>query len=192
MKDPLGMSLLEAAQAIRSKQISSLELTRFALARAKALQLRLNAFVHIDEEEAIATARIRDTEIASGAWRGPLHGVPLAHKDMFNRKGCVSTCGSAIHADWVADRTATVLERLDAAGAIDLGTLNMTEFAYTPFGHNVFLGDAKNPWNTEFMTGGSSSGSGVAVGPRASYSQRWARTRAARYDFLPSSAAGSA
>lgn len=166
MTDPLHMSLLEAAAAIRTKRISSFELTSAALRRANALQNQLNVFVDLDEEEALATALRRDADLAHGTWRGALHGVPLAHKDMFYRRGRVSTCGSRIRTNWVAEHTATVLERLDASGAVHLGTLNMTEFAYTPIGQNAFLGDVKNPWNTEFISGGSSSGSGAAVGAR--------------------------
>ena len=166
MTDLLRMSLLDAAAAIRSKQVSSLELTVAAFVRAKQLQPRLNIFARMDEEDAMATARARDADLARGRLSGPLHGVPLAHKDMFYRAGRVSTCGSKIRADWCADRTATVLERLDAAGAVHLGTLNMTELAYTPVGQNAFLGNARNPWNPECITGGSSSGSAVAVATR--------------------------
>lgn len=129
MSDLLGMTVLEAAKALRSNRVSSVELTRAALARAKSLQTQLNAFVHVDEELAISTVRARDSELVRGRWRGPLHGVPLAHKDMFYRNGRVSTCGSKIRANWIANSTATVLERLDAAGAVQIGTLNMTEFA---------------------------------------------------------------
>ena len=162
----LHMSLTQAAQAIRDKKISSLELTQASLAAAKAIQPRVNAFVRIDEESALAAARHCDSELAHGDARGPLHGVPLAHKDMYYRKGLVSTCGSKIRKDWVAPVTAAALEQLDAAGAVQIGNLNMTEFAYGPTGQNAFLGDAKNPWNTDYITGGSSSGSGVSVAAR--------------------------
>ena len=93
----------------------------------------------------------------------------MAHKDMFYRAGRVSTCGSKIRADWVAPTTAAVLERLDAAGAIQIGNLNMTEFAYGPTGQNAYLGDARNPWNPDYITGGSSAGSAVAVAARVVY-----------------------
>lgn len=169
MSDLLSMSLADAARAIRDKKVSSVELTGAAIARARALNDRLNAFVRIDEEAALSLARECDTELTRGSLRGPLHGVPLAHKDMFYRAGQVSTCGSRIRADWRAPATAAVLERLDAAGAIQIGTLNMTEFAYGPTGQNAFLGDARNPWNTEHITGGSSSGSAVSVAARIVY-----------------------
>ena len=165
----LDLSLTAAAQAIRDKRVSSEELTRAALARARELQPRFNAFVRFDDEEAIAQARACDVELAGGRSRGPLHGVPLAHKDMFYRQGKVSTCGSKLRAGWVADTTATVLEKLDAAGAVQIGTLNMTEFAYGPTGQNAWLGDARNPWNPQHITGGSSSGSAVSVASRIVY-----------------------
>ena len=163
----LDLSLTAAAAAIRDKRVSALELTRAALARAHALQPSCNPFVRIDEDEALSAARACDAELAAGELRGPLHGVPLAHKDMFYRKGRVSTCGSKIRADWRAESTASVLEKLDAAGAIQIGNLNMTEFAYGPTGQNAFLGDARNPWNTDHLTGGSSSGAAVSVAARA-------------------------
>ena len=168
-KNPLHMSLTEAAQALRDRKVSSVELTQAALAAAKALQPKVNAFVRIDEESALAAARACDAEIAQGKSRGPLHGVPLAHKDMYYRKGLVSTCGSKIRGQWVAPTTASALEKLDAAGAVQIGNLNMTEFAYGPTGQNAFLGDARNPWNPDYITGGSSSGSGVSVAARIIY-----------------------
>src|SRR5437773_1744141 len=100
---------------------------------------------------------------STGSGRGPLAGKVLAHKDMFYRAGQVSNCGSKIRKGWVATETAAVLERLDAAGALDIGTLNMVEFAYGPTGHNDHWGDCCNPWNPEYITGGSSSGPAAAV-----------------------------
>ena len=164
--DLLGMSMTAAARAIARGEVASVALTEAAIARAKALQPRFNAFVRIDEEQALTQARACDAERVQGKLRGPLHGVPLAYKDMFYRKGTVSTCGSALRKDWVADTTATVVEKLDAAGAIQIGTLNMTEFAYGPTGQNAFLGDARNPWNPAHITGGSSSGSAVSTATR--------------------------
>ncbi len=159
-------SLAEAAQALRARQVSSVELTQEAIDTAQALQARLNAFVRIDEESALQQARRCDAELAQGAVRGVLHGIPLAHKDMFYRRGQISTCGSRIREQWIAPETARVLERLDAAGAIQIGTLNMSEFAYGATGQNAFLGDARNPWNTDYITGGSSSGPAAAVAGR--------------------------
>ena len=169
MSELLAMTLVEAAAAIAAKRTSSVELTQAALARAEALQATFNAFVRIDAEEALAQARTCDADLARGQVRGPLHGVPMAHKDMFYRAGRISTCGSKIRAGWLAPSTAAVLERLDAAGAIQIGNLNMTEFAYGPTGQNAYLGDARNPWNPDHITGGSSAGSAVAVAARVVY-----------------------
>jgi aspartyl-tRNA(Asn)/glutamyl-tRNA(Gln) amidotransferase subunit A len=116
----------------------------------------LNAFVRFDGEEVRRDADHRPAN-------GPLRGVVLAHKDMFYRQGMVTTCGSRIFANSVADTTATVLRRFDAAGALDVGTLHMAEFAHNSTGHNAFLGPARNPWNPAHITGGSSSGPGAAV-----------------------------
>jgi aspartyl-tRNA(Asn)/glutamyl-tRNA(Gln) amidotransferase subunit A len=163
MAEPTELGLVELAGAIRGRRLSSREATEAALARAKAIQPRLNAFIAIDEAGALAAADAADAALARGQPVGPLHGVPLAHKDMFFRKGRVSGCGSAILAEVPADRTASVLERLDAAGAFDIARLNMAEFALGPTGHNLHCGDCRNPWNQARITGGSSSGSGAAV-----------------------------
>lgn len=165
MSDPADLSLIEAADAIASRKLSSVELTASAIERAKAWQPKINAFIALDEEAALAAAKRADAARPAGK----LHGVPLAHKDMYYRKGRVATCGSAIRRDWKADATATALARLDSAGAVDLGTLNMAEFAFGPTGHNYHHGHCRNPWNPAHMTGGSSSGSGAAVAARAAF-----------------------
>ncbi|MCG8545510.1 MAG: amidase [Alphaproteobacteria bacterium] len=167
--DVLAMSLTEVADAIRQRTVSSEEVTRACIDRAEATQPSTNAFISIEAEEALAAARALDAELAQGRIRGPLHGVPLAHKDMFYRQGRVVTCGSAIRRNYVPDVTATVLSRLEAAGAIHLGGLNLSEFAGGPTGHNDHFGDCCNPWNPAHITGGSSSGSGAAVAARAVY-----------------------
>src|SRR5690606_27366597 len=96
----------------------------------------------------------------------PLGGVPMAHKDLFYRRGRPSLGGSIIRKGFVPDVTATVLERLDAAGAIDIGSLHLAEFAVSPTGYNKHYGHGRNPWNPDYCSGGSSSGSGAAVGAR--------------------------
>ncbi len=159
----LNASLVEVSRALRSGEVTSSQLTTAAIARSKSIQQKLNAFVRIDEDGALQAAERADREFARGRVLGVLHGVPMAHKDMFYRAGQVSTCGSALRRNWQASVTSAALERLDAAGAIQIGTLNMTEFAYGPTGQNAFLGDARNPWNPEYITGGSSAGSGVSV-----------------------------
>ena len=169
MSELHDLTLAEAAAAIRERRVSAVDLLQAMLSRARAVQPAINAFIRIDEEQALAHARALDSEAARGHFRGPLHGVPMAHKDMFYRKGLISTCGSGIRRHTKADATATALERLDAAGAIDFGTLNMAEFAYGPTGHNAHFGHARNPWNTAHITGGSSSGSGAAVAARVTF-----------------------
>lgn len=169
MNELAQLSLVEAAAAVRRREVSSVELTRACIEQAKRVQPRLNCFIEIEEEDALAAARIADERLARGSRVGPLHGVPLAHKDMYYRTGKVSTCGSRILRDYRPAVTATVVERLARAGAIWLGSLNMAEFAANPTGHNDHWGHCRNPWNPEHVTGGSSSGSGSAVGARTCY-----------------------
>src|SRR5579859_4130641 len=158
--------LVGLAAAIRARKISAREATQACLAALEAAQPRLNTAIRFDAEDALAAADAADRALARGQPAGPLHGVPLAHKDMFYRKGKVATCGSKIRRDFVADKTATVLQRLDAAGALQLAALNMAEFAYGPSGHNEHFGHCRNPWAPDHITGGSSSGSGAAVAAR--------------------------
>lgn len=165
MSDPAQLSLVEAAAAIRARNVSSLELVEACLARIERWQPKLNAFVAIEADEARAAARAADNAKPSG----PLHGVPLAHKDMYYRAGKIATCGSKIRREWIAPTTSTALDRLASAGALQLGTLNMAEFAYGPTGHNAYLGHCRNPWHTDYITGGSSSGSGAAVAARLAF-----------------------
>ncbi|MSO75536.1 MAG: amidase [Alphaproteobacteria bacterium] len=164
--DPARMTLVEAADAVRARRISSRELTEASLKRIERRQPALNCFIAVDRDEALAAADGADAAVKAGRSLGLLHGVPLAHKDMYYRAGRVSTCGSKIRKDFRPSHTATVLERLDAAGALQVGTLNMSEFAFGPTGHNAHFGPARNPWNPAHITGGSSSGSGSAVGGR--------------------------
>lgn len=166
MSAPEFTSLVDAAEAIRSGKISSVELTRSCLDRITAAQDRLNCFVHVHPEDALAAARAADEDLAAGRVRGPLHGVPLAHKDCYYRQGRLSTCGSSIRGQHIADTTATVLARLDAAGALDLGGLHMSEWAFGPTGHNEHFGPCRNPWKPDHISGGSSSGSGSSVAAR--------------------------
>ncbi len=161
--------LTAIADAIAGGRTTSVAATEACLARIEAWQPRTNAFLRIYREKALAQAKAMDAELAAGNRRGPLHGVPMAHKDMYYRKGEVSTGGSAIRRDWVAPVTATVLDRLDAAGVVELGFLNMAEFAAGPTGHNVHHGHCRNPWDQDRVTGGSSSGSGASVAARMVY-----------------------
>jgi aspartyl-tRNA(Asn)/glutamyl-tRNA(Gln) amidotransferase subunit A len=143
--------------------MSAREATQSCLTRIGRWQPHLNAFIAIEADEALAAADAADAALAKGNIAGPLHGVPLAHKDMYYDAGKVVTCGSRIRKDWVATTTSTALQRLKSAGTIRLGTLGMAEFAYGPTGHNSHFGAVGNPWNPAHVTGGSSSGSGAAV-----------------------------
>jgi aspartyl-tRNA(Asn)/glutamyl-tRNA(Gln) amidotransferase subunit A len=164
--DPAMLSLTELAAAIRAKRLSSVETTSALLARISAWQPKTNAFVRIEAEEALELAHAADEALARGEIKGPLHGVPLAHKDMYYSAGKPSGCGTKLREGWIATNTSTTIARLEAAGSFRLGALHMSECAYNPTGHNPYLGHARNPWDGERVTGGSSSGSGAAVAAR--------------------------
>jgi aspartyl-tRNA(Asn)/glutamyl-tRNA(Gln) amidotransferase subunit A len=164
--EPALMSLVTLAKAIADKKISSRDATQSCLARIAQWQPRLNAFMAIERDEALTAAKAADDALAKGASRGVLHGVPLAHKDMYYDAGKVVTCGSKIRRDFVATTTSTALQRLKDAGTVRLGSLQMAEFAYGPTGHNSHFGPVHNPWHVDHITGGSSSGSGAAVAAR--------------------------
>ncbi len=165
----LELSCAGLARAIRDKQVSAANAMETTLARAQAVQPKLNAFLRIDTDLALDAARLADRDLARGHLRGPLHGVPMAHKDMYYREGVASSYGGRIGASRPAPSTATALARLDAAGAIQFGVLNMAECAFGPTGHNYHYGHCRNAWNPEYITGGSSSGSATAVAARATY-----------------------
>ena len=169
MSDPSELTLKDLAAAIRRRKVSSVEATKALLARIKKWQRKINAFARIEAEDAMKAARAADRALANGKIRGPLHGVPLAHKDMYYVKGKLAECGSKIRKRWIAPATATALTRLEGAGALRLGALNMVEFAFGPTGHNVHTGHVRNPWNPKHITGGSSSGSGSAVAARLTF-----------------------
>ena len=169
MESLIQLSCARLAAAIRERRTTCIAAMEAVLERAHAVQPRLNCFLRIDEDSALAAAHLADREIARDYVRGPLHGVPMAHKDMYYRRGVVSTCGSKILRDMPATGTAKVLECLDAAGAIQFGVLNMAEFAMGPTGHNWHYGHCRNPWDPERITGGSSSGSGASVAARAAF-----------------------
>src|SRR5687768_11738582 len=131
-----SLSCVQLATAIRERRATCVAAMEAVLERARAVQPKLNCFIRIDADAALAAARAADADIARGYVRGPLHGVPMAHKDMYYRRGVVSTCGSKILRDTPAPGTSKALELLDAAGAIQFGVLNMAEFAMGPTGHN--------------------------------------------------------
>src|SRR5947207_8352065 len=167
--EPALMSLTAVADAIATKKLSSREVTESCLGRIAKWQPKLNAFMAIEADAALKAADAADATLAKGGPKGALHGVPLAHKDMYYDKGKVVTCGSKIRKDFVATTTSTALQRLKDAGTVRLGSLQMVEFAFGPTGHNPHYGPVRNPWHVDHVTGGSSSGSGSAVGARLTF-----------------------
>jgi aspartyl-tRNA(Asn)/glutamyl-tRNA(Gln) amidotransferase subunit A len=166
MSDLTTLSMTESADAFAKGEVTAESLVRASLTRIAAQDGKVNAVIRLDGEAALEAAAAQDRARASGAVPGRLAGAPMMHKDMYYRAGKVSTCGSKIRRDFVPTVTATVLQRLDAAGAIDMGTLNMAEFAQNPTGHNAHFGHCHNPWDLAYCTGGSSSGSGAGVAAR--------------------------
>jgi aspartyl-tRNA(Asn)/glutamyl-tRNA(Gln) amidotransferase subunit A len=163
MTDPTSSTLAELARAVRARTLSPVELTLAYLDRIERLDPTLRAYITVDAEGALAAAATREREAAAGAWRGPLHGVPLAHKDLYLIEGLPTSCGTRTPDYFVGAPPATAVARLVAAGAVTLGKLNMTELALGPFGDNAHHGDVQNPWRIGHVSGGSSSGSGSAV-----------------------------
>jgi len=162
----LDLPLAELAARLRTGEVTARAATEAALTALDTRGRELVAVARLWPEKALARAEALDRARAEGRVLGPLHGVPLAHKDMFDRAGELSEWGTKIHRGRVAERTATVIARLDAAGAIDLGRLNMVEFALGITGHNRHTGHPRNPWDPSRVTGGSTSGGAAAVAAR--------------------------
>lgn len=158
--------LVELADAIAKRELTATEATTWALQRLDSSGRALNAVFRIDHDDALQRAAALDAKQASGQPCGPLHGVPLAHKDLFGIAGRECHGGSLILRGHVARRTAWAVEQLDAAGQVNLGSLHMAEFALSPTGFNAHHGHGMNPWSPAHVCGGSSSGSGIAVAAR--------------------------
>jgi aspartyl-tRNA(Asn)/glutamyl-tRNA(Gln) amidotransferase subunit A len=161
--------ILAAAESLRARRVSSVELVTAAIQRIDRLNEHLGAFITVTAEQALEQARKADRELASGPNRGPLHGIPIALKDLFATRGVRTTAGSLVYQNYVPDFDATVVERLQAAGAISLGKLNMHEMAYGITSANPHFGTVRNPWNPEHSPGGSSGGSAAAVAAHIVY-----------------------
>jgi aspartyl-tRNA(Asn)/glutamyl-tRNA(Gln) amidotransferase subunit A len=157
----LGLSGL--GDMIRKREISPVELVRASLTRIRSLDGRVNAFMRVLEAEALSQAEEAEREIAAGGWRGPLHGVPVAVKDLFDVAGVPTTAGSKIWRDFIPQRDAAVVERLKTAGAVLVGKLSLHEFAFGITSRNPHYGPTLNPWELAAMCGGSSSGSAAAL-----------------------------
>jgi aspartyl-tRNA(Asn)/glutamyl-tRNA(Gln) amidotransferase subunit A len=157
------LSAGELSRLIKTQDVSPVEIIDAHLARIGETDTTLNSFITLLPEQARAAARRAESEIQSGNYRGPLHGIPVGLKDLFNTGGVRTTSGSRIFDNFVPDQDCTVATRFQQAGAILLGKLNMHPFAYGPTGENADYGHMHNPWNPELITGGSSGGSGSAT-----------------------------
>src|SRR5258708_11133158 len=153
----------EAARLIASRRLSPVELTTACLARIEALDPHINSFLLTRAEAALAEAAAAEQEIARGDYRGPLHGIPIAHKDIVETAGLRTTAHSKLRRDSVPRRDATIVRRLAAAGTIMLGRPATHEFALGGPSFDLPWPPARNPWNTDHFTAGSSSGTGAAV-----------------------------
>ncbi|MEO8631399.1 MAG: amidase family protein, partial [Betaproteobacteria bacterium] len=161
----INATLSELARALAQRSISSVELAELFLGRARRLDAELNAFITIDSDTTLAQARVADAKIARGEAQ-PLTGIPIALKDIFCAKGWLTTCGSKILHNFVAPYDAHVVEKLAAAGAVNLGKTNLDEFAMGSSTENSFFGPTRNPWDVAAVPGGSSGGSAAAVAAR--------------------------
>lgn len=160
-----SLSAIEAGRLIAARKITPVELVEALVARVESVDDKLRSYITLMADTALEAARKAEIEIAAGRWRGPLHGVPYGVKDNYHVKGVRTTAGSRLMWDYVADETSTLIERLEAAGAILLGKMNTWEYGT---GTGEILEDlpfplARNPWNVEHFTGGSSTGVGVGV-----------------------------
>lgn len=157
------MTILEAAAALRAKKISARELTDESLTRISQTNPQLNAFITVTADAARAKALAMDGELAQGLDRGPLHGIPIAHKDLMMTRGVRTTAGSKIFSDFIPDQDAAVVAKLNDAGAVMIGKTGLHELAYGITSNNPHFGAVHNPWDLERIPGGSSGGSGAAV-----------------------------
>ena len=161
--DLTRLSIREAAELVRRKVISPVELTQACLQRIERLNPTLNAFITVTAELAMAQARKAEAEVRRGGWRGPLHGIPIALKDNIDTAGIRTTLASAIFKDRVPSADAEVVRRLKAAGAVLLGKQNLHEVAFGTTAAVSFFGPVHNPWQQDRISGGSSGGSAAAV-----------------------------
>ena len=160
---PALETIVELAPRLRRKEVSPVEVTRACLDRIEKLNPALNAFITVTAESALAEARAAEIEISRGKWRGPLHGIPIALKDLIDTAGTRTTAASALFEQRIPAEDAEVVKRLRRAGAVILGKNNLHEFAYGGSSLVSFFGDVHNPRNTAHIAGGSSGGSAAAV-----------------------------
>jgi aspartyl-tRNA(Asn)/glutamyl-tRNA(Gln) amidotransferase subunit A len=167
--DLTNLSIHEVANLVRNKKASPVELTKACLARIDRANPALNAFITIMAESALEQARETEAEVMRGKWRGPLHGVPIALKDLFDTAGVRTTAGSGVFKDRIPTEDAEVVRRLKTAGAVLLGKTNMHEFAYGGTSVVSYFGAVHNPWDVSYIAGGSSGGSAAAVAAELCY-----------------------
>lgn len=158
-------SMTEIAQAVRTKKVSAEEVTKHFLARIQSLDAKLNSFITVNDQ-AVADAKLIDARIAKGEDVGPLAGVPFGIKDLFCTKGMKTTAASKILGNFVPPYDATVVRRLKKAGIVNMGKLNLDEFAMGSSNETSARGPVKNPWNLDCVPGGSSGGSAAAMAAR--------------------------
>ena len=156
-------SIAEAGEWLRAGSISVVALTEHYLACIKALNPELNAFITIAEQQALESAAALDLELQQNNDRGPLHGIPIVHKDIYDTAGMPTTVGSEFFEARIPTQDATTVRQMREAGTVMLGKTNMNEFAAGISGTNAFYGDAHNPWKLDYSPGGSSSGTGAAI-----------------------------
>ena len=157
------LTLEELSPLLRDRRVSPVEVTQAYLERLHALNDTLNAYITVTSDQALADARRCEQEIRQGDHRGPLHGVPIALKDLYDTADVRTTAASRIYAHRVPDEDATSVARLRAAGAVILGKTNLHEFAYGVTAESSYFGPTRNPWDPARVPGGSSGGSGAAV-----------------------------
>src|SRR5689334_12976187 len=164
-----ALTLHEASELVRKKSVSPVELTRACLERIAQLNPALNAFITVTADSALDEARRAEDEIQHGQRKGPLHGIPIALKDLVDTAGVLTTAASAVFRERIPQEDAEIVRRLKAAGAVLLGKTNLHEFAYGGSGIIGAFPAARNPRNPELITGGSSSGSAAAVAAQLCY-----------------------
>lgn len=162
-------SIEEVAGRIKAKELGAVELTTMMLERVERLNPALNAYITVTADVALEQARVAEGEIVAGRYRGTLHGVPIAHKDLFDTKGVRTTAGSKVLADRVPEADATVVRKLARSGAVMLGKLGMHEFAFGGTSDNPFYGTIRNPWGDAHCPAGSSGGAGSAIAAGLAY-----------------------
>ncbi|HSB66244.1 MAG TPA: amidase [Anaerolineales bacterium] len=158
-----SLKLYEAAELVRKREISPVELTRAHLDRIQMYDQHLNSFITLTPELALTQARVAEGEIQKGNYKGALHGIPLGLKDLYETEGIRTTAGSTFFADYLPETDATVVQKLKGAGAVILGKLNMHEIALGVTNENPHFGDCCNPWNLKCISGGSSGGNAAAL-----------------------------